>query len=52
MRARSVDRQLAEPDLLKSFEEAGATRVCIRLATAAEPEMAADLECIAEAVLR
>ena len=48
----SIFGQPAEPDLLKRFEDAGADRVCIRLATAEEPEALAELERIAEAVLR
>ena len=40
------------PDLVKQFEEAGADGVSIRLRTAAEPDSLAELEEIAETVLR
>jgi probable F420-dependent oxidoreductase len=49
----SVHGQPADRDLIKRLLDAGATRVIVRPATTkSEPEMARELTCIAEAVLR
>ena len=48
----SVFGQPADKELIDGFEQAGAARVMIRVPTADEPESLAELDRIAEAVLR